>query len=126
MIPFNPKLIALLAVALAFAAITAWGLYWRGEAREARIAVTALKAQGDVLAKGLEACNRSVAAAEKAGQAAVAQGAQLLAEARRLSAGGKRQADRIEDLLKQPTPAGADCREAWQKIDQDRKAGAAK
>lgn len=128
MIPFplaTPKLIALAAVALAFALLTAWGLYWRGEAREAEVKITALAAQGKVLAEATRACSSGVEAARAAASEAVQRGAQLLAEAKRIGQPARAQAARIEALLAQGTPAGADCRDAWRAIEANRKAGAA-
>lgn len=124
--PIVARLVLVAAIAAAGAAL-GWTLNgWRlgEEVAQLQTAVTALKAQGDVLAGAVRACNAGVDQAAKAGAAALAQGRDLLAEARRLSAGGRRQAERIEQLLAQPTPAGADCGDAWHAIERDRKAGA--
>lgn len=126
MIPIpQAKVVAALVVALVVGALGAWGLYWRGEARAKDAQIAALAAQGKVLAEATRACNAGVEAARAAASEAVQRGAQLLAEARRIGAPAKAQAARIEALLAQGTPAGADCRDAWRAIEADRKAGAA-
>ena len=124
MIPFSPKLAALAAVALAFALLAAWGLYWRGEAREAAVKITALAAQATVLAEATRACSAGVDAAKAAADGALKGGLALLQEARRIGQPAHAQAERLEALLAKGTPAGADCRQAWAEIERNRKAGA--
>ncbi|TAK45276.1 MAG: hypothetical protein EPO27_10690 [Betaproteobacteria bacterium] len=101
-------------------ALTVWGLYWRGEYREAKAALVMLEAQSKILAESVRACSAGVAEAKKAGEAAIEDGRKLLAEARRLAAGGRQQAERIERLLAQPTPPGAGCEDAWKDIEKAR------
>ena len=124
-IPGKAQLIAAAVAALAVAVLLAWGLYWRGEAREAAVKITALAAQGAVLAEATRACNAGVEAARASSAEAIQRGAQLLAEAKRIGQPARAQAARIEALLAKGTPAGADCRDAWRAIEADRKAGAA-
>lgn len=115
--------IGALALALTLAGLAAWGLYWRGEAREARAAISVYQAQLAVSADALERCSSSVEEARRVGDAAIAASHKLLAEARRLSAGSRAQAERIEALLRQPVPAKSDgtpagCEEAWAEIQR--------
>jgi hypothetical protein len=111
------------AIALVAAAAGGWTVNgWRlGEK------IQRLEDQSEVLVVAVNACSASVEAGEKAGAAAIAQGEQLLAEARRLHAGGTQAVRRIEDLIKKKPPAGPDgkpagCDEAWAAIES--KAGA--
>jgi len=76
--------------------------------------------QGVVLAEATKACSAGVTRVEKLSAAAMTQGEVLVAEARRLHAGGVVTAAKIENLLKQPTPAGADCNSAWKEIEKAR------
>lgn len=127
--PFPIPAAYLYAAAVLAGALAGWTANgWRlGEKLEAqRVQVTALKAQGDVLAASVRTCSESVAQAQKTGAAAVATGQALLAEARRMGAGGRAQAERIEQLLAKPTPSGAGCEQAWDEIERNRMAGAAR
>jgi len=117
-------LVAGAAMLITVLALLVWGLYWRGEAREAAVKITALAAQGKVLAEATRACNAGVEAARASSAEAIQRGAQLLAEAKRIGQPARAQAARIEALLAKGTPAGADCRDAWRAIEADRKAGA--
>lgn len=123
-IPGQAQIAAALAVALVVGALGAWGLYWRGEARAKDAQIAAFAAQGKVLAEATRACNAGVEAARASSAEAIQRGAQLLAEAKRIGAPAKAQAARIEALLAQGTPAGADCRDAWKAIEAQRTAGA--
>lgn len=124
MIPSPLQLKAMLAAAVAAAlvimALTVWGLYWRGEYREAKASLVALQAQGEILAASLRDCNANVSEAKRVGEQAVKDMRALVAEARRLSAGGQRQAAAIEELLNKPTPPGAGCEDAWREVEQTR------
>lgn len=82
--------------------------------------------QGKILAAAVDACSAGVDEARRAGQGARDLGEQLLAEAQRIGAPAKRQAERIEALLTKTPPPGAKCADAWGQIEQDRKAGASR
>lgn len=106
-----------------------WGLYWRGEYREAKATVVALQAQGEVLAVAVAACSDGVDNAKKVGDEALRTGAALLVEARRLHADVPRVVGKLEDLMNRKPPARADgapadCRDAWRAIaEEEQKAG---
>lgn len=106
-----------------------WGLYWRGEAREALVTVAILEAQGKILSEATRACSEGVAEASRVGRVATEHTRSLLGEARRLAAAKAPSLAQIEDLLRKPptrredgTPV--DCRDAWQQIEAiEQKAG---
>ncbi len=113
-------IVGAMAALVVILALTVWGLYWRGEYREAKAALVTLQAQGEILAESVRACSAGVDEAKKTGEAALEDGRKLLAEARRLAAGGRQQAQRLEQLLAQPTPPGAGCEDAWKEISKAR------
>lgn len=117
-------LVGALVAGAACLALLVFGLYWRGEAYQARGERDLAIAQGDVLAAGIESCNAGVELAHSVAGAAVDQMRKLVDQARKQAAGARAQVARIEDLLKQPVPAGAGCDEAWELLEKDWKARA--
>jgi hypothetical protein len=128
------KALLLVAVSGWLAALAGYGtmLYWRGEYRAARAEVAVLQAKAWVLAEATRSCSAGVDLARETGEAAVRNGAALLAEARRLHGRVPPVVARLEDLLKQKPPARddgspADCRDAWLAIErEEQKAGGAR
>jgi hypothetical protein len=117
------KLIAAGVAALLLAGLLAFGLYWRGEYREAQVTITTLEAQTKILAESTRACSASVEQTKAAGAAALANSRSLLAEARRLNAAGRSTVESLETLLRSKEPHGG-CDDAWRKIESiEQKAG---
>lgn len=115
-------LVGALAMAAVCLALTAYGLWWRSEAYQARGERDVAIAQARALAAGIEACSAGVAAAQRAALNAVSTGRELLAQAQRLARPAIAEAKRIEELLKQKPPARADgkqagCDDAWDEIE---------
>jgi hypothetical protein len=110
------KLIAAGALALLFSALLAFGLYWRGEYREAKVTIATLEAQSEILAEATRACSASVEQTRAAGASALAAGRNLLVEARKASAAGRRTIVQLEALLASKEPHGG-CDDAWRKIE---------
>lgn len=106
-----------------------WGLYWRGEYREAQVEITVLQAQTAILADATAACSAGVAEAKKSSDAALRTGAALLAEARKLHGNVPAVVTELRDLIskdRRPDGSAKDCRDAWREIeDLERKAGRA-
>ena len=113
------KLIALAVVALVIAGLAAWGLWWRGEAMQARGERDVAIAQANVLADGLKVCNAGVDQAKRVGDAAVAATAELVKAAQRIKRPAKETVITVEKWLEQPTPKGEDCRHAWARIEAE-------
>jgi len=105
-------------LAVAVLALIAFGLYWRGEAYQARGERDLALAQISVLSVAVETCSSSVDHAKRAADAAVQGTAALLAEARRLKAPTRHTVERIEKIIREPAPPGAGCDEAWSVIEQ--------
>lgn len=119
-------LIAAVAVVATCMALLVWGLYWRGEYREAKVAVTALKAQGDVLADKLGTCTASVDQGKRVGDAAIAAMGGLVKQAQDANKDRGKTAATLEELARQGRKAGEGCDWAWEQIEQQkRKARAA-
>lgn len=123
-------LIAGAALALAMSALLIWGLYWRGEYREAKAAVVVYAAQAAVTKEAVERCNAGADQAERVGNAAIAAMRPLVEAAQRASAERGRTAKALEDLARQRRQPGENCDWAWDQIEQarqsiNRKAGAA-
>lgn len=113
-------LVGVLAGLVVLLAVAAIALWWRGEALQARGERDLAIAQAQVLAKSVKVCSDGVDQAKRAADTAVALGGRLLAAASQQYAGARKQAQRIEEILKRPTPAGAGCEEAWDAIEADR------
>lgn len=119
--------LAIAAVSAAAAGSAAWTINgWRlgTQLEHAEAQRDLALAQGKVLAAATVSCTDSVAVAKKASDGATALGVQLLAEARRLSAGNQGTVNRLEDLLKSPAALRADgkpkgCDDAWDEIEKD-------
>jgi hypothetical protein len=105
------------ALLAAIAVVGLLALWWRGEMIQARAERDLARAQIAVLAMAVETCNSSVDHAKRAADAAVAGTASLLAEARRLKTPARHTVERIERIIKEPAPPGADCNTAWQRIE---------
>lgn len=113
-------LIGALAMALVCAALLIYGLWWRGEAFEARRDRDVFKMQASVLSDGLTRCNAGADEAKRAGDRAVGLVRGLLEDIRKQNGPLLGQASRIEELLKNPTPNGAGCDAAWDEIEKNR------
>lgn len=72
----NPKLIALLGLALLLSALTAWGFFERSRYQSCRADVERLTAQAAILADKIKDQNAAVSELEKKASAAKARGAQ--------------------------------------------------
>jgi ABC-type transport system involved in cytochrome c biogenesis permease subunit len=119
-------LIAAAAVAIACMSLLIWGLYWRGEYREAKAAVTALAAQGQVLADKVETCSAAATETKRVGDAAIAAMGGLVAEAKKVHKDRTTTAQSLEEIARRTRTAGEGCDWAWQQIEQQkRKARAA-
>lgn len=130
-LPGKGKLIAAGLAAAAFVGLALWGLYWRGEYRSAQVEIVALRAQERVLGAAVEACSESVAHAALVGEEALQTGHNLLAEARRLSSGGRAVVNQTEALIAEaralvaagkppvrPDGTPKDCGDAWREIQK--------
>lgn len=111
---------AAVGAALLLAAV-AYGLWWRGEAYEARADLNTEKAKVSILTDSVQRCSDSVDSAKKQGDAALALGRDLLTHARSLASGNTASIARIEELMKNP-PTGASCDAAWAALEAERKA----
>lgn len=116
------------AIALAAAGYGGWTLNgWRlsGQIERLEREKKAVVDQAAVLSSGLEACSAGVDAAAAAGDEVLKLAGKLLDASKKVHADGLATAGRLEDLLKNPTPAGAGCNEAWAKLEADWKTRAA-
>lgn len=120
---------AIIALVLAAAAAGGWTLNgWRlsGQLEQLRGEKKVLEDQVRVLGEATRACSAGVDQAKRVGELAVGQIRAHLAELKNLHAAANREAvDRLEALLKNPTPPGAGCDKAWDAIEAERKAGVA-
>lgn len=120
-------LIGALVLVAVCAVLLCYGLYWRGEAMQARGERDLALAQVEVVSAAAKACSSSVDQAKRVGDAAVAAGAELLAAARRIKQPIIQKVERIERVIHDnpPTPEqAADCSWGWDLIEQQsRKAG---
>lgn len=120
------RITALLAVAAIAAAgvlgLYTWGVYWRGEYREAKASLVALEAQSKILAGEIRACSTAAKETSEAAVAAVAIGEQLLEEAQALNKGGRRTLAKADELLSRTPSASAGCEDAWKAIEKARAA----
>lgn len=137
-IPSPPQIKAALvagaAMAIACLALLVWGLYWRGEYREAKAAVTVYAAQAAINKGAVERCSAGADEVAKLGRAATTAMGVLLAEARRANKDRDERARALDDLARRPRATGEDCSWAWRQIEEqhraaskesNRKAGAA-
>ena len=113
-------LIAAGAIAIACLSLLIWGLYWRGEYREAKAAVVVLKAQGDVLADKLGTCSAAADQAKRVGDAAIAAMGGLVKQAQDANKDRGKVAANLEELARQARKPGEGCDWAWDKIEQTR------
>jgi hypothetical protein len=125
-LPPKAKLAAAAALAIAMAALLIWGLYWRGEYREAKAALTVYAAQAAVNKEAVDRCNAGATEAARVGNAAIASMGPLLEAARRARADLDRGAKALDELARRPRAAGENCDWAWDQVEQQhRKARAA-
>ena len=111
-------LLGALGVALACLGLLIWGLYWRGEYRDAKAALQVAQAQNDVLAASLTRCDAAAAHTKAVGDAAVRAMGKLVQQAEEAQKGRTASADAIEDLARLARKAGEGCSWAWQQIEQ--------
>jgi hypothetical protein len=114
-------LIAAAAVVIACMSLLIWGMYWRGEYRQALANIKVLEAQVQVSSAALASCNAGVDQAKRVGDAAIASMAPMVEAARRLHAGSTAAAASLEDLARQARGAGEDCGWAWRRIQEEHK-----
>lgn len=86
--------------------------------------LVAARDQSKVLAAAVNTCNAGVQSAADVGRSVQAAIPVLVDAAKKAHAAGTAQADKIDQLLARPTPANADCRQAWAEIEAQRLAGA--
>jgi len=114
-----------IAAGAAMAALLTWGLYWRGEAREAKAAVAVFAAQGQVLAGAVKECSAGAAEVKRVGDLAIAGMGGLVDKAEQLAAPKWRTVKEIQTIIEKPAPPGAGCNEAWAELETlHKKAGA--
>lgn len=114
-------LIGAMAIALVCAALLIYGLYWRGEAKEAKAELGIAIAQGTVLADKLGTCNAGVDQARRVGEAAIAAMTALVADAKKANAGRKITAETLDEIARQARKAGEGCDWAWDQIEQQKR-----
>lgn len=111
-------LIGALAIGAACLGLFTWGLWWRGEAREAKAVVAVYAAQVQVSSAALNQCNAGADEARRVGNAAIAAMGGLVADARKAGEGARALAGRLDELAREPRQPGQDCHWAWQQIEQ--------
>ncbi len=104
-------------LALGVAVLLTFGLWWRGEAYQARGERDVAIAQARVLSGSLQACNAGVDQAKAAGDRALADMAELLAKARKVAGKRVRVIERIEKIIHEPAKPGEDCNWAWERLE---------
>ena len=112
-------LIGAAAVAIAMLSLLVWGLYWRGEYRELKVATVVYADQVKVTAGALEACSAGTDAAKRAGDAAVSAVDKLLGQAQAGNADRKATAARLDEIARRTRNAGEGCDWAWDHIERD-------
>jgi hypothetical protein len=115
------KLQAMLAGFLAVCALCLALACWALLERVGRVQAVAQLA---AVAAAARACSTAVDHSAQVGSAAIAATAELAAAAARLKVPAQKTVERIETVLRDPTPSGAGCEQAWDVIEKDRKAGA--
>lgn len=106
MIPLaHPRLVALLAVGLAMAGLTAWALAERAARMSCAAERATLAAQVATLGEAIQRQNQAVERLAKTGRQQREAGAQALAQARADGEAGKTQIARLEALLAARSPA---------------------
>jgi len=118
-------LVAGAVMAIACLSLLVWGLYWRGEYRECKVANVVLVDQVKLLADKMDTQSAAVRENAAAGQAAVAAGEALLVEARKLSQAARRTAEASDAIARGAAQPGKDCRDAWREIEATLAAAAA-
>jgi hypothetical protein len=115
-------LVAALAMLVVILALLIYGLWWRGQALQARGERDSARDQVVVVSAAAEACSESVARAKAIAGAELAAAHRALEDFRRLHAGQRAAVARLEGLLERPAPAGAGCDAAWAAIESDARA----
>lgn len=123
-LPSQAKLAAAAALAIAMAGLLIWGLYWRGEYREAKAALTVYATQAAVNKAAVDRCSAGADEAARVGKAAIDSMGPLLESARRARADLDKGAKALDELARRPRAAGEDCNWAWDQIELNRKARA--
>jgi hypothetical protein len=115
-------LVAALAMLVVILALLIYGLWWRGQALQARGERDSARDQVAVVSAAAEACSESVARARAIAGAELAAAHRALEDFRRLHAGQRAAVARLEGLLERPAPPGAGCDAAWAAIETDARA----
>ena len=104
-------LVAAAVMAIAILTLLVWGLYWRGEYREAKAALTVYAGQAAINKEAAERCSAGAEEAKRVGEAAKDR---------------TNTAQTLEELARQKRQSGEGCDWAWGEIEQQkRKARAA-
>jgi hypothetical protein len=101
--------------------LTAYGQYWRAEAKSAIGERDLAIAQGNVLAAAAKSCSAGVDQVKQVSNAAIATIGEMLARARKLAAPRERTIERIETVIHQAPKPGEGCEWAWDQIEAERK-----
>ena len=117
----SPARIGAAALGIALVLVGGYTLWLRGEVHQVRAERDLARAQISALNVAVQACSASVDQAKRAGDAAVAGTAALVAAARRLKVPARHTVERIEKIIQQPAPPGAGCSEAWDVIERGAK-----
>jgi hypothetical protein len=115
-------LVAALAMLVVILALVVYGLWWRGQALEARGERDSARDQVAVVSAAAEACSESVTRARAIAGAELAAAHRALEDFRRLHAGQRAAVARLEGLLARPAPSGAGCDAAWAAIEANARA----
>jgi hypothetical protein len=115
-------LFAALAMLVVILALLIYGLWWRGQALQARGERDSARDQVVVVAAAAEACSESVARAKAIAGEQLAAAHRALEDFRRLHAGQRAAVARLEGLLERPAPAGSGCDAAWAAIESNPRA----
>lgn len=113
----SPARIGAAALGIALVLVGGYALWLRGEYYKAVVERDIGRVQIKLLDDAIETCNSSIDHAKRAADAAVKGTAALVAEARRLKAPARHTVERIERIIKEPAPPGADCNRAWSEIE---------
>ena len=119
-------LVAAAVMAIAILTLLVWGLYWRGEYREAKAALTVYAGQAAINKEAAERCSAGAEEAKRVGEAAIAAMGPMVAAARAAAKDRTNTAQTLEELARQKRQSGEGCDWAWGEIEQQkRKARAA-
>lgn len=115
---FTPLGWVLVGMGVLCLGLTIWGLWERSGKLSCEVDRVALQAQVAVLSDAVKRQNEGVDAVKAAGDQIAKDTARTLAAIR--AEGRKREPElaEIAAILKNPTPAGADCNRAWSEIEK--------